>query len=435
MRRATLGLALLLAACSTSSRRPPPATVAAAGGSSATSAGRPGWLPAYDARQRALLRRPPASRVDARAEAIYPNIERFSYARPVQFDANRAKRAAADVEHRLHESPLLYVLERTEPVVANVVAQYGPPAPAEPDDWVIAEPADERGRFALSWAVPNAAAKSAVDEANAHLAQGRLDAASDAFVRALKESPGVPALWVYLARTRAAARDDAGAREAIDRALAVAPRFPAAHRELAMLLARSGDRAGAAGAIARALAAHPTSEEAWKVARSVARVLPRPEPPAIFLDVGESGAIVVGSPEEPARRTYAMCRAAVRYEHDLRARVLGLPVSRGYHLSMGEELFCTEAMLGRYLYRDALPPPPRASRLSAGGAPEGAAVAAGAPDPQLDQLHSIAERGHLAAYVLFDVIGKHRPEWLRVAPPELYESVVRYVSAVVLQPL
>ena len=45
---------------------------------------------------------------------------------------------------------------------------------------------------------------------------------------------------------------------------------------------------------------------------------------------------------------------------------------------------------------------------------------------------SLATSGHLPDFVLFDVIGRHRPEWLRVAPQKHHRAVIDYVEHVVL---
>ena len=124
--------------------------------------------------------------------------------------------------------------------------------------------------------------------------------------------------------------------------------------------------------------------------------------------MGHSGAIHVGAPAGKPETTYALCRAGIRFEPELRARLLQIPSTTPYRLSAGEELLCLEAMLGTYLST-------RAERV-----------------PNLEALLGIAHRGALGGYVMFEIIGQHRPEWLRLAPDQQLDAVVTYVRRTVM---
>jgi hypothetical protein len=168
------------------------------------------------------------------------------------------------------------------------------------------------------------------------------------------------------------------------------------------------------------------------LAARVAPVKPRPAPPRVFLEVGPSGAIFVGTPPDEPGRVYAGCRAALRFEPVLRESVAGLPAALPYHLSVAEERTCLEAMLGRHLERGGTASGPGAAP---GGAPDGGAAAvAQAGSADATALLGIAEGGQLTEYAAFDVLGPRRPEWLRLAPDALMNEVVRYVEDVVLSP-
>jgi hypothetical protein len=70
------------------------------------------------------------------------------------------------------------------------------------------------------------------------------------------------------------------------------------------------------------------------------------------------------------------------------------------------------------------PPPP--------APPASVAPPAAGADPALEHVLLLARDGRLADYVLFETLGRHRPEWLRVAPDDVHESVTRYVKQLVL---
>ena len=497
-----LGIAVACAApaCEKRKRRPPP-TIGPA--SATTSAPRPGerpeWLPKYSPAQRAVLESSRGMQVALPTLEVYPDLVRFAYAKPQAFDATRARAAAATVSKTVRESQRLYVIGPGDPKLANLVAQYGPPPPPEPDRWVRAVRNGD-GRYRLEWATPSSSARSFVDRGNRALASGQLNDAAKSFETAANQSKTAPALWVALAEVHASMGNDSGAEHALGKALSVDPRHPDAHRVMAEVLARRGDLDSARGAIARALALHPNWPRAWATAERIARVQSRPAPARLFLEVGAGGAIHVGVSATPEGRAYGACRAVARYEPELRMKMLGFAKDAPYHLSLGEELFCMEAALGTRLAPAApppdptppaaappaptpTPPPSTADGGAAPPAPPSGGPAAGQPSmlfqadtaPQgggspttsapptapptapppaaappltpppappappaardpIDELLQIANAGLLAEYAMFEVIGQHRPEWLRVAPDDLHESIVRYVEDRVLAP-
>jgi tetratricopeptide (TPR) repeat protein len=366
----------------------------------------PDWLPPYDAGQRALLDQTPEGPVTAHADPVYPQLDHFAFVTPEPFSEVRARRAARLVEDDTRASEVLYLLAPIEAGQANWIAQYGPEPPTEPDPWVrvVQDGATRR----LDWATPERAADAEIAASNRALRAGDLTGAAQRMRHACRIDPQVPALFVALARLEIAAGRDRAAAAALRYALRIDSRYFAAHLALGELLLRRGAAAPARHAIARALALYPASRRAWAAARRLGPIAERPSLPAIFLDAGPSGAVVVGStPGRPAL-TYALCRAAVRYEPELRAQVLLVPSTAPYRLSAGEELFCAEAMLGAYLRE----------RVD--------------PDGNLAALLGLARRGLLASYVVFDVVGRHRPEWLRLASGEQLDAVTRYVELTVL---
>ncbi len=483
-------LCLICAASSGCDRRNRRGAKTAGNATTAKSADRPQWLPAYTSAQQAALDAPPGAPVRTPAAPIYPDLSDFTYATRRPFDPQRATTAAQTVDNAVRDSPRLYVVQQRD-LGTNHQGQYGPEAPIEPDPWVRAQK-NAAGRYGLVWSTPSDASKPIIDRGNAALAAGQLDAAERSFQTATNANPKVPALWLWLGDVQAARGNDQGAEASARSALAIAPRYPAAHRLLADVLMRRGDIAGARKAIAQALAGYPTSHKIWQSARRIARINTRPSPPNSFFDVGNSGAIVVAAPT-PTALVYAKCRAVVRYEEDLRAQVFGAAARSPYRLSQSEEIFCLEAMIGAASGANApvptdpagtpapttpAPAPPTPSgppappagppAPPAGAAPEAhrdfrpidrrtaqnaaappssappvappppvatAPVSPAAPPPaQTAQTTwaTLTADAALGEYVLFEIVGAHRPEWCRVAPDEHYAAVTRYIETHVL---
>jgi len=362
----------------------------------------PDWLTPYRPKQEALLAGQPSSPVTTPARPVYPLLDHFTYVRAEPFNEVRARLAARAVLQHIEASPLLYVAGQTEPGLANLVAQYGPDAPVDPDPWV--KVVRKGAHYRLEWARPNPPARKAVVKANRAVSAGDVPRAVEAMRRATLHSPRVPGLWTTLAPLLVAVGDDAGAEAALREALVIDDRYFEAYLGLANLYARRGATARSVAAAARALALYPVSPRAWGAAELLAPVQPRPKPPPIFVEVGHSGAIHVGAPRGKPERTYALCRAGIRFEPELRARLLQVPATSPYRLTAGEELLCLEAMLGTYLST-------RAEQV-----------------PELEALLGVAQQGALGGYVMFEIIGQHRPEWLRLAPDQQLDAVVTYVK-------
>ena len=102
----------------------------------------------------------------------------------------------------------------------------------------------------------------------------------------------------------------------------------------------------------------------------------------------------------------------MRFEPDLRARIFQQPAETPYYLSAVEEELCVEAAIGAYAATRSTPQ--------------------GHDDPALDRLVAIAEEEGLSGYVMFEIIGRHRPERARAAPAEAHRDMVGYVERHVL---
>src|SRR6185436_10178317 len=138
-------------------------------------------------------------------------------------------------------------------------------------------------------------------------------------------------------------------------------------------------------------------------------------PFAIFIDVDSVGAIHVGSAGTTPAQLYASCRAVMRYEPEVRSAIFGQPLETPYHLTAVEEIVCLEAAMGAYVVQMSDRETPGAQ-----------------PDPALDGLMRLAGEEGLSGYVMFEILGRHRPERARMAPPDVHKAMVEYVQRHVL---
>jgi tetratricopeptide (TPR) repeat protein len=421
---------LLLPLLSVGCWEQPPAPAVSAGElAGARLGGVPSWVPAPSRPQAALLA-PVERAVKAPAARVFPDLERFGYAnnRPLASpeDAVKFTRMVTQV---LNDSPRFYVLEELPSGAANPVVQYGPP-PAEPDGYQISRrTADGVGQLV---AAPGAEeARAAVARGAEQIKGGDVEGAVAAYRAALARAPTVPALRAALGAALAKLGRTADAEVAYREAIAVDPTFAPAHLALAELADKRNDLAAVRRALEEALAYHPPSPRALALLRRLRGATGKPstadggwydpppsepsagggriEPFPIFLDVDGAGAIHVASGKGDAAQIYGGCRAVMRYEPALRAQIFLQPRDTPYYLSVAEEVVCLEAGLGAYL-----------------------AGKGDKSDPDLEQLLSVAREDGLSGYVMFEILGQHRPERARAAPADVHRDTVAYLDRWVL---
>jgi tetratricopeptide (TPR) repeat protein len=404
--------------------------------------GVPAWAPPLTPEQEAILA-PPDHAIKTPAARVFPDLGRFGYAQNRKLEnLEEAVKFTRMVVKVLDDSPRFYQLSEAPPTAANPVLQYGPPA-AEPDGFaVVKRNADGLGELAPA---PGA------DEARAALAQGRqlegggdLPGAIEAYRAALASAPAVPALRFAMASALAKAGRAPEAEVAYRETVAADPTFAPAHLALAELADRRGDLPALRREVMEALAFEPASTRGLALARKLALAMggpgapqtprgaadggwidPPPTPPgatgggsgrvepfAMFLDVDRMGAIHVATAHGDAAQIYGGCRAVMRFEPDLRARIFQQPAETPYYLSAVEEVLCLEAAIGAY--------------AAARSTPQGHA------DPGLDRLVAIAQQEGLSGYVMFEIVGRYRPERARAAPAEVHRDIVGYVERHVL---
>ncbi|HSN98653.1 MAG TPA: tetratricopeptide repeat protein [Candidatus Nanopelagicales bacterium] len=417
-------VALGLGGFGCSGRAPAMRPVAAPSSPAATT---PSWVPPYTPAQLALLE-PPDTPIQTPALRVFPDLGRFGYTGDHRMaELEESLRFTRMVVTILTDSPRFYVLSEIDPALANPVAQYGPSGPAEPDEWQIVQ-RDRHGVGRLSQAPQGAAVKAPHTRGEALLGTGDAPAARAAFEEALSLAPRHPAALIGLGRAlvaAGAAADLAAAEAAFQRAIDVDPTLGSAHAGLAEIAERRGDITLARSHLAEALAYHPRSKRAWAIAN---RLTPggagqgRIEPFAIFLDVDSVGAVHVGAAPSGPAQVYAGCRAVLRYEPEVRAAIFKQPAGTPYYLSVVEEVVCFEAAIGAYLVeqadaaKQADPTTPRE--------PERRAES----DPRIEALARLAHQEGLNGYVMFEILGMHRPERARGAPPDLHAALVRYIE-------
>jgi tetratricopeptide (TPR) repeat protein len=390
---------------------------------SALAGGGPSWLPPYSAEQLALLA-PPARAVQVRAARVFPDLGRFGYANNRRLanvhDALEFTKLVATV---LEESPRLYVLGEANAALANTIAQYGPPPAAEPDPWRVTR-RDAAGIGTLVPAENMAAGRADYDRGEAARKKGDLAGAAAGYRAAAQKAPTVPVYHLALGDVLAASKDATGAKAAYEAAIAADPTLATGHTALAELASRSGDNALARHAVAEALAWYPASARALAVADlltsgGASAGTGRIRPFSVFIDVDAAGAIHADadpSGKNPAEM-YASCRAVMRYEPDLRAAVFEQPPETPYFLTVAEEVICLESALGAYAVDQTTGDEQRERPP---------------PDPRVEALLELARKEGLSGYVMVEILGPHRPERARTAPPDVHRAMVDYVDRFVL---
>ncbi len=370
----------------------------------------PPWVGPYTDEQKNLLRAPIDAPIAQKAVPVYPDLGSFTFLGDSPARVPDDLVGYADVISKtLDDSPLTYVFRTDPDPIANTHALWGPEPSDNPDPWKRVE--SQGGQPSLVDALPS---PELTQKLRAAMAAQKSDMMT--LLRQAAATPGAPpGVQAMLADAAIGAGDDATAEKAALAALAIDPRYPHAQRALAEVYLKRGDRDKARGALAHALAAYPRYERAWRVAEVLmGGPIERPvAAPAPFIDVTDAGAVLVVSCDRPMCQGYAACKAAFRFEPAFRASMLREPETTPYHLSATEEVVCLEAGLGAHI----------SARQQGQSAP---------PDPAAELLVRLAAQRGLSSYAMFEILGQHRPEWLRIAPEPVYQGIVQYVLTHVL---
>jgi len=368
---------------------------------------RPAWLSPYNAEQNELLAMQVESPVEVVAPRVYPDLARFTFLGESPIKPVDLTNYSDLVLQVLNQSAYLYVFRVGPPSIANTAALFGPAPESEPDPWKRAVPGAE-GQFTLQAALPADAAREELEKARALPASEALEALK----KAAASAGPCPGAYGMVGDAALAAKNFAAAEDAANEALKIDPLFPPAHRILAEAALGRGDREKAKASVAQALALYPVSKRAWQIADSLLgrEIVRDVDVPVPFIEVGSAGAVIVVTCDQPMCERYAGCKAAFRYEPALREAVLKEKPGVPYHLSVTEEVVCLEAGLGAHIRMRSEP----------GRPPE--------PDPTAELLIRLAQTKGLTSYAMFEIVGRNRPEWLRMAPQAVHDAIVDYVS-------
>lgn len=381
-----------------------------AAGTAGESSAAPAWVGPYNDEQKQLLAAPVDAAIENRAHRVYPELSRFTFLGEAPVTVPDDLLGYADLITRtLDESPLTYVFRSGPDALANPSALWGPSPPNAPDPWRRVDTLG--GQLSMVDAQPP-------PEIREKLQLATMGQPSDtlALLREASEMNGAPpGVFAMLADAALAAGDPATAEKAALSALEIDPRFPHAHRALAEVYLKRGEKDHARLELARTLAAYPTYDRAWHVAEVLLNgPIHRPvDVPPPFIEVANNGAVIVVSCERPLCEGYAACKAAFRYEEAFRHTTLGEHDDAPYHVSATEEVVCLEAGLGAHISAQE----------------DGTSQVA---DPTAELLLRLAQEHGLTSYAMFEIIGQHRPEWLRIAPEPGYQATVQYVLIHVL---
>jgi tetratricopeptide (TPR) repeat protein len=397
----------------------------------------PSWVPANTPQQAGLLT-PVERAIKSPAHRVFPSLERFGYAnnKPLESTADAIKFTRM-VTQVLNDSPRFYSLDELPAGAANPIAQYGPP-PGEPDGYQLAKRTGQNiGELQPARGAEEA--RAAVAHGEEQVSQGDVAGAIETYRAAVAKTPTVPALRAALGSALLQMGRAQDAEASYKECIALDPTFAPAHFALAELALKRGDKAGARRELVEGLAYNPPSRRGLELLRRMTssgapsadggwydtpapsggpQPAGRGDPFPIFVDVDSAGAIHVATGKSDAAQIYGGCRAVMRYEPSVRAQIFAQPRETPYYLSVAEEVVCLEAALGAYV-----------SNKDKGEKGE-------RTEPELDQLLQMALADGLSGYVMFEILGQHRPERARCAPPDVHRDIVSYLEhwVLMLQP-
>ncbi|HEX6101160.1 MAG TPA: tetratricopeptide repeat protein [Thermoanaerobaculia bacterium] len=227
-------------------------------------------------------------------------------------------------------------------------------------------------------------------------------------------------------------RDYAAAVAEYRKALAIDATNAMAHFFSANALMRLGRGDEARAAVVSALSYNPVYEGLYRVLdaqpeafglRPLARH--RFDPPRGYLGKPDSEGITVYGGNDGEWRTYAICKAALRYEPAARKEVLG--DAEEVEASFEEERACVTAYVDGNLDRTRA-----ALEKAAGNKPVSDAEVRKAAPPLVRHLVEVLETGFFDGYVAFEIIGQRCPIAAPMYPEPLHQEVEKYVARYVV---
>jgi hypothetical protein len=126
----------------------------------------------------------------------------------------------------------------------------------------------------------------------------------------------------------------------------------------------------------------------------------------------------------------------MRWEPEVRSAIFEQPPETPYYLSVIEEVVCLESAIGAYIFDQAEQRGTNEMRGALPAVPEGglrqAQVTESTNDTAMEALFRMAQKDGLSGYALFEILGQHRPERVRMAPEEVHRAVLDYVEQYVI---
>jgi tetratricopeptide (TPR) repeat protein len=305
---------------------------------------------------------------------------------------------------------------------------------------------DERGGVHLQKWEPTAKAAPFFAEAESSLAQGRLQAASDAYAKGLALSPEYGPGWVHAGDVQFARNDYAGALGFYRKALALDPSLSQAHHFAADSLFKMGRLPEAEDEYVQALVYEPSYEEVWRSLEFVGQKAGfRVHRPAISTPAGAIGDNVDGKVEigvaDPEWLQYLTCKAVWRHEDDYRKAKLAAAPQRykrslaiagtTYPWSVAEEAECLRSYVaGNLSATEARLKEPGAGSGQAAGVSREKVLAAA---PELVRtLVQVEDADLLDGFILFTLLGQRCPMALSLFSDAERSQMERFVRKFVL---
>ncbi|MFH1435090.1 MAG: hypothetical protein ABIJ56_05195, partial [Pseudomonadota bacterium] len=132
--------------------------------------------------------------------------------------------------------------------------------------------------------------------------------------------------------------------------------------------------------------------------------------PELFVEVTPEGAVLCAGPAgSPWIASYAQCKAVFRYCPEVRMS-FGMK-AKPYKISLMEEMACLTLAAEAY------------GEMKKDG---------GVQDAEGQILAAAVEDGWLMEFALFEVIGKHDPDYMKFLPADLRRSIISYIEKFVI---
>ena len=283
---------------------------------------------------------------------------------------------------------------------------------------------------------PGETARKAMEEADKSFSGGKLEEAEAGYRKVIELDPLYPKAYFYVAAVLKQRRDFEGADAWIERGLRLSPKDAFGYAMRAEILHQSGKDLIARETLARAFALDPYSAPALRLLEKLGGKRKPGVRPPILVKRASRNELVARSGGGPGWRDYAICRALLTYDHDVRA-----------------EFLQHESRTSTVVNADSIRGDRRVSAPStAAGVPKGALspleettcgflatatyraarIAGGPEDEVLERWSKAFDAGLLREAVIYETLACRRPELLQLLPDDVQTRVVEYTRIFVV---